>query len=170
MNASSTGMLPQLVLIVVHDRATRQSYKQFLVPRGFVVEEAAEGAEALAKAISDPPDIIVIEQDLPSLGVELLCRILKEDRDTRQVPIILLAGEAVIVDTTRQNGAADSVLRKPCTPETLLAEMKRITERSADLRAAARLARTSARRIVAESGDVMQTALRLAGARQKPQQ
>jgi two-component system alkaline phosphatase synthesis response regulator PhoP len=163
-------MLPQLVLIVVNDRAIRQSYKQFLVPRGFVVEEAVDGSEALAKAISDPPDIIVTERDLPSFSGEQLCRMLKQDRDTRRVPVVLLADDAVAVDVAVFGFAADSVLTKPCAPETLLAEMKRVADRSAELRAGARLARSAARRRVGPSGDVIQASLRVAAERTKPPQ
>jgi DNA-binding response OmpR family regulator len=164
------GLLPQLVLIAVHDRATRHSYKQFLVPRGFVVEEAADAEEALAKAISDPPDIIIVERELPTFGVDQLCGILKEDRDTRHVPIVLLTNEAVIIDTTAHGSAADSVLTKPCPPETLLVEMKRVGDRSADLRARAKAARSAARRLVGQSSDVVQTARQLAGGRREPQE
>jgi DNA-binding response OmpR family regulator len=165
MTTNSSGMLPQLVLIVVRDQAIRQSYKQFLVPRGFVVEEATDGSEALAKAISDPPDIIVTDRDLRSFTGEQLCLMLKEDRSTRDVPIVILASNAVAGDGTIDGFAAESVLPKPCPPETLLAEMKRVRDRSADLRARARLARSAARRLAAQSSTVTQTALRRADER-----
>jgi len=165
MNASSRATLPQLVLLVVHDRATRQSYKHFLVPRRFVVEEASDGSEALAKASSDPPDIVVIESELPCCNGDQLCQILKDDRDTRDVPIVLLAENTVCIGTTVHGWAADSVLTMPCAPETLLAEMKRVSERAADLRGRARLARSAARRLVAQSSQVTDGARRPAGER-----
>jgi DNA-binding response OmpR family regulator len=161
MKASAYGMLPQLALIVVRDRAVRQSYKQFLVPRGFVVEEAADGSEALAKAINDPPDIIVTERDLPGLSGDQLCRMLREGRDTWRAPILLLATEALAGDGVREGGAVDAVLMKPCPPEMLFAEMKRVRDRSGDLRARAALARSAARRLVGRSSDMVQAAVRL---------
>jgi DNA-binding response OmpR family regulator len=163
-------MLPQLVLIVVHDRAIRQSYKQFLVPRGFVVDEAADGSEALAKAICDPPDVIVTEWDLPGFSGEQLCLMLQQERDTRRVPVILLANDAVAVDATVSGFAPDSVLITPCAPDTLLAEIKRVGDRSAELRARARLARSAARRLVGPSSGGIRPSLRIAGERPKPQQ
>jgi CheY-like chemotaxis protein len=160
-------MLPQLVLIVVHDQTIRQSYKQYLVPRGFVVEEATDGSEALAKAINDPPDVIVTERDLRSITGEELCRMLKEDRSTRQVPIVFLENDIMAVHAP-DGLAADVILTKPCAPERLLAEMQRLRDQAAELRVRARLARGAARRLVGQSGEVVRAALRTAGERPEP--
>jgi two-component system NtrC family sensor kinase len=159
--------LPQLVLIVACNRETRQTFRQFLVPRGFVVEEAATGSEALAKAISDPPDVIVTETDLPGSSGDELCRMLKQDRDTRGVPIVLLADQPGAGDA--DGSVADATLMKPCPPERLLMEIKRVRERSADLRARARLARSAARRLVRPSTSVVQKVGGLGGDRSNGQ-
>jgi hypothetical protein len=89
---------------------------------------------------------------------------LKQEQDTRRMPVVLLANDAVAVDGC----APDSVLTKPCTPETLLAEMKRVPNRSADLRPPARGPRSAARRLVGQSSDVIQLPRRVAGERPKP--
>jgi len=146
--------LPQLALIVVPDGTTRRQYRQFLVPRGFVVEEATEGSEALAKAICDPPDIIITERELPDLAGDHLCQLFREDRDTRLVPIVLLINHADI-GTVSADSVADSVLLKPCAPDTLFAEMKRVRDQSVELRSRAKRVRGQARRLVAQSGDVV---------------
>jgi DNA-binding response OmpR family regulator len=168
MNATSHGLLPQLVLIVAGDRAARQMFRQFLVPRGFVVEEAGNGSEALAKAISDPPDVIVTERDLPGFSGDQLCRMLKEDRDTRRVPIVLLAdGPAGGEDVA--DSVADATLAKPCPPDRLLTEIKLVRDRSADLRDRARPARSAARRLVRRSSNVFEARVLLAGDRSNEQ-
>jgi DNA-binding response OmpR family regulator len=157
MTPDANSMLPLLVLIVVGDSATRQSYKQFLTPRGFVVEEAGDGSEALAKAASDPPDIIVTEWDLRRVTGEDLCGMLKEDPDTCQVPIVVLANGPIAANATVYGQAADCVLTKPCEPAMLLAEMKRVRDRSTGLQARAKMVRSAASHLVRQSSKAVQT-------------
>jgi DNA-binding response OmpR family regulator len=125
----------QLVLLVDPDEDTRELYKTFLLPRRYVVEEAADGPEALAKAISDPPDIVVTETRLARIDGYSLCELLRKDCDTKGASIVVLTGEGRTFNHDRLRGiGADAILVKPCMPEMLLAEMERVRKHSADLR------------------------------------
>jgi CheY-like chemotaxis protein len=56
---------PQLLLLVDPDEDTRDLYRSYLIPRRYVVQQACDGREALAKAVIDPPDVVVTEVRVP---------------------------------------------------------------------------------------------------------
>jgi two-component system cell cycle response regulator DivK len=126
---SNEASLPpvSLALIVDDDDDTRDLYGTFLSGHGYQIEHACDGREALAKAISDPPDVIVTEARLPMLDGYELCRLLRSDRETRGLPIVFVTGAIHThhVEQAREAGA-DSVLAKPCLPDVLLRELQRL--------------------------------------------
>src|SRR5438270_11714469 len=83
--------LSRLVLIAEPDVDTLELYKTLLARRQFAVEHAVTGPEALAKALADPPDLVIAEMHLPMIDGSTLCRLLRDDPKTRRVPIILIA-------------------------------------------------------------------------------
>jgi two-component system, cell cycle response regulator DivK len=122
-------MTYQLVLLADGDTDSRELYAMFLKARGYGIEHAEDGRDALAKAISEPPDAIVTETRLPGINGYELCRLLRSDRDTRAVPIVVLTGEARVVYLARARDAgADSILVKPCLPEVLFTELQRLAQ------------------------------------------
>jgi two-component system cell cycle response regulator DivK len=145
--------LPRLALLVEPDADTRALYKAFLVPRRYAVEEADDGRDALAKAISDPPDIIVMETVLPLIDGFSLCALLRQDRLTKAIPIVVLTGDVSSADHARALSAgADVVLVKPCLPDALLMAIQDVRARSGAVRMpAARLCTTVDQRLVASA-------------------
>lgn len=114
-------------LIVDGDDDTRDLYQAFLAPRQYSVEHATNGREALAQATLHPPDIIVMETQLREVDGFCLCELLRADRDTSIVPIVVLTADARPASLERARRAgADVVLTKPCLPEVLLTEMDKV--------------------------------------------
>src|SRR5262249_24382917 len=106
-------------------------YGEYLNREGCLVEEAADGREALAKAISRRHDVIVTATRLPGIDGYQLCRLLRRDTSTMTTPVISLTGDAMVADIERaRTSGADSTLVKPCLPERLFAEMRRLMERA----------------------------------------
>jgi CheY-like chemotaxis protein len=121
---------PQLALVVDPDEDTQELYKAFLVPRRYVVAHAHDGRDALAKAIGDPPDVIITETDLPFIDGYALCQLLRSDPSTRNIPIVVVTADARTAAGQRARTAgADTVLVKPCLPESLFAEMETLRRR-----------------------------------------
>jgi CheY-like chemotaxis protein len=114
-------------------------YAEFLRRLSYEIDEAEDGREALAKAIRTRPDLIVTETRLSGLNGMELCRLLRTDVATRDIPIIFVTGDAYDeqIEVAKAAGA-DAVLVKPCLPETLVAEMQRLRRLSAELRERAR--------------------------------
>src|SRR5436190_11314707 len=125
-------MLPKVrrqptALIVDDDRDTREMYCCFLSAVGVNTVEAEDGMHGLAKALTILPDIVTTNLRLPRLTGLQLCRLLKQQTRTRAIPVIALSdsGTRDEVQAARNAGCV-SVLAKPCLPEILLGEIKRV--------------------------------------------
>jgi len=130
MNSTGFGSPPsRSVLLVTSDEDIRAIYRHCLQLAGCLVEEAEDGREALAKALTRPHDVIVTEARLPGMDGYQLCQLLRRDLATVKTPVLLVAGDGSPSSDDRGRAAgADAVLVKPCQPETLLAEMRRLLE------------------------------------------
>ncbi|HXI30630.1 MAG TPA: response regulator [Vicinamibacterales bacterium] len=128
---SAAAVRQQLVLLVDADADTRRMYAEYLrLSSAWAVDEAADGREALAKAISRVPAVIVTETRLPGLNGFDLCRLLRSDAVTADISIIVVTGDALEADVARARMAgADAVLVKPCLPDRLCGEIGRVTSR-----------------------------------------
>ena len=132
-----------LVLLVEDTPDTLEAFSHFLRSAGFRVETAVDGREAVEKARSLRPDVVVMDLALPELdGWEATHRI-KSDPLTRHVPVIAFTGHAFqqSKETARQAGC-DAFLTKPLEPTRLAAEIHRVYELARQTRA---LARSTAR-------------------------
>lgn len=116
-----------LILLVEDDPSGREMYSEYLSSVGFRVAQAHNGLQALEKAIALVPDIIVTDLGLPGIDGFELCRRIKEDDRTRNVPLLAITGYEKFgyVDRALKAGC-DSVLTKPCMPDRLLDEIKRV--------------------------------------------
>ena len=114
-------------LIVDDDRDTRDLYTQYLSRSGVNTVEAEDGLHGLAKATTIVPDVIATDLILPRMSGAELCRSLKSAERTRQIPVIVVTGSVKEseVEAAKQAGCI-SVLTKPCLPDVLLAEIRRV--------------------------------------------
>lgn len=125
---------PFRVLVVEPDADTRALYHTALPLAGCEVMEAADGREALTKALVEPPALILTEMRLPLVDAYALCQILRRDEATRSVPILIVTAEAHPTEWNRIRAAgADAVLVKPTPPDAILREMRRLMTRSGDV-------------------------------------
>ena len=138
------GLTAPLTLLVDRDVDTRRMYAEFLKLSACSIEEAEDGREALAKALTACPDVIVTETRLPGMDGYELCRLLRADPATHDIPIVFVTSAALEGEVRRAAlVGADAVLFKPCLPETLYSEMIRLLRDPADLREHARAARVN---------------------------
>lgn len=134
-----------LALLVDRDLDSRQMYADSLRLAAYDVELAEDGREALAKAISQRPQVIITETQLPGIDGFRLCELLRADASTQATPIIVVTGDAYPSDLLRaERSGADVVLTKPCLPDRLIAEIRRCLEASSVLRIRAVAARSDA--------------------------
>ena len=97
---------------------------------GFRVKTARDGSEALAKARSVFPSLIVLDVMLPEMDGFEICKLLRRDPNTSAIPIIMLTAKAAEID--RVLGlelGADDYLTKPFSPRELVLRIKNLLER-----------------------------------------
>ena len=110
---SDRSQQPLTVLVVDDSLPELNLIKAMFHQRGHRVVAAANGAEALLALASGHPDIVVSDGVMPILDGYQLCRILKDDPSTRQIPVILLTGQAGGLSRFRaQTCGADRFLLK----------------------------------------------------------
>jgi len=124
-----------VTLLVDRDADTRVMYAEYLRLSGYDVVEASDGREALAKALSTHPDVVIMETRLPGISGFDLCDLLHHDPATRATPILVVTADAYPRDIARARQAgADTVLVKPCLPQQVLDEIRRLLQQSRELR------------------------------------
>jgi DNA-binding response OmpR family regulator len=109
------------LLIVEDNTELLELLRLGLKQAGFSVSTAANGLEALKKARSISPDVIVLDLILPELDGFAVCEALKRADETAKIPIIMLTG--LTSEFTRFAGiesGADEYLTKPVSPDQLL--------------------------------------------------
>lgn len=117
--------IPQTVLAVDDNEAFRYSLARRLREAGFNVIEARTGAEALRLAKQDPV-LITLDINLPDIDGFEVCRRLKNDPVTREIPVLHLSASCVDPgDKVRGlDGGADAYLSEPIDQQELLATVK----------------------------------------------
>lgn len=114
------------ILLVQPERDDREMYTEFLRQRGLVPIPISTASDALAVAAR--ADVIVTGVLLPGQmdGIEFLTKLKADDR-TKNIPIIVLTSCAWQSDRERATKAGcDVFLAKPCLPEDLLKEVRRV--------------------------------------------
>jgi two-component system, OmpR family, alkaline phosphatase synthesis response regulator PhoP len=111
------------ILIVEDDTDLLEMLRLSFKSAGFSIATATNGIEALKKVRSLLPDLIVLDLVLPELDGFAVCEILRKDRATATIPIIMLTG--LSSEFTRfaglESGATDYVT-KPVTPSELVSK------------------------------------------------
>jgi two-component system cell cycle response regulator DivK len=120
----------ELVLVVEDYQDAREMYAAYLQFSGFDVAEAANGIEAIEKTTELLPDIVLMDLALPRMDGWEATRRLKGDPRTRHIPVVALTGHALPghSDGAREAGC-DAFVTKPCLPDALVAEIRRLLDR-----------------------------------------
>jgi CheY-like chemotaxis protein len=117
----------ELVLIVDDSLHTRDLYSEFLTFRGMGVVSAADGGSALVMARALRPDVIVMDLAMPGIDGITATRHLKADPRTSGIPVAILTGFGYrAIEQGALEAGADLFLTKPCLPEDLEHELRRL--------------------------------------------
>lgn len=114
------------VLLVEDNEDNRIVYSTILQHFGYVVMEALNGEEGIAKARAEHPDLILMDISIPVIDGWEATQVLKRDPETRAIPIIALTAHALASDREKaMEVGCDSYLAKPCEPKAVVSEVER---------------------------------------------
>ena len=109
------------ILLVEDDDDTRQIYSIMLRHSGYTVIEAATGAQAVDHAKAEPPDLILMDVNLPLFDGWEAARRIKSDPRTAAVPLIAFSALIdSIADLRRGTALFDGFIAKPMSPSELV--------------------------------------------------
>ncbi len=126
-------MARETVLVVDDEEDILELVKYNLDKEGYSVVCVATGEDALAATRMKMPDALVLDLMLPGVDGLEVCRRLKADPTTRQIPILMLTAKGSEADIVAglELGAADYVT-KPFSPRVLTARVKAVLRRDAE--------------------------------------
>jgi CheY-like chemotaxis protein len=116
-----------LILVVDDYQDAREMYSEYLQFSGFRVAEARNGNEAVERAFELKPDLILMDLSLPGMDGWEATRRLKADDATKNIPIVALTGHALAgASEGARKAGCDSFVTKPCLPDDLVVEVRRM--------------------------------------------
>lgn len=116
---------PPTILIVDEDPFIRDILVQKLGAMGYRTAEARNGKEAISKVAEDPPDLILLDVLMPVMDGFQACRILKDNENTRLIPVVIMTALHAVEDRIKgAEAGADDFLTKPVDDRELEARIR----------------------------------------------
>ena len=106
-------------ILLVEDNPMNRRVSEFLLRAGgYIVDEARDGQEALARLKEHLPDLILMDLQLPGLDGYAMTRIIKGDDAMKKIPVVALTAYAMSGDAERALEAGfDGYITKPIDPD-----------------------------------------------------
>ena len=112
-------------ILVIEDNVDTRRFLQVMLSREFEVTLANDGAQGIQMAKLHQPEIIVLDVVMPVLNGYDTCKKLKEDPETKDIPVIFLSGKNTTAEITYGLAmGADDYIPKPFDHKELLARIK----------------------------------------------
>ena len=118
------------VLIVDDEPAVREMLTVALEMAGFEVREADSAQTALSEVTARIPDLMLVDWMMPNVSGLELCRRLRRNQDTADIPLILLTARGEEDAKITGLDVADDYITKPFSPRELVARLKAILRRT----------------------------------------
>ena len=118
------------ILIVEDERDIVDLLRYNLQEAGFETDAVRNGADALHRAVENPPDLILLDLMLPEVDGLIVCRLLKNDPRTKNIPIVMVTAKTEERD--RVAGlelGADDYITKPFSPREVVLRVSAVLRR-----------------------------------------
>ena len=113
------------ILAVDDDRDILEVLQYILEDSGYEVETLANGQYLLDRISQNPPDLILLDIMLGNLDGRDLCRKVKTNKDTHNIPVILISASHDVSQALNQTGAPNDFIAKPFDIDVLLGSISR---------------------------------------------
>lgn len=118
-------MKQRRVLVIDDDAQTRDLLAATLGSKGYEVRCAEAGAPGITLAAAEPPDIVVLDLQMPGMDGYKVCEILRRGEHTRHIPIIMLtASDDPALNRKAYAAGAQACVPKPFRKDGLIAAME----------------------------------------------
>ncbi|MFP4473541.1 MAG: response regulator transcription factor [Candidatus Omnitrophota bacterium] len=119
------------ILVIDDDEGIQKTIKKILLSRGYSVLSAMNGEKGIQVAKLQKPDLIILDVILPGLKGRDVCARLKEDEETRHIPVIFLTAKGSQDDIQAEMQAGGAAhMTKPIKARALIAEIKALVNPS----------------------------------------
>lgn len=119
------------ILIIEDEAAIREMVSDALERAGFRVSEAGDTREARRRVVDEPPDLILLDWMLPGVSGIEFARSLRDEKLTRDIPVIMLTARGEEADRIKGFAAGvDDYVSKPFSLRELVARVKAVLRRS----------------------------------------
>jgi len=112
------------VILAVDDAPENLDIVRNLLASRYTIKAAVNGPMALKIAEKQPPDLILLDIQMPGMDGYEVCRRLKADPATSAIPVIFLTGESGVESEVAEAGGSDYVT-KPVDPGVLLSTVEK---------------------------------------------
>ena len=128
--SARAAMSSTRILIIEDEQDVIDLLTLHLRKAGFTLSTATDGAAGLRKAREESPALIILDLMLPKMPGLEICKVLKTDIATRQIPIIMLTAKAEEIDRiVGLEFGADDYVTKPFSPRELVLRINAILRR-----------------------------------------
>ena len=113
------------VLVIDDEPDVVRLIVKVLSGRGHVVQVARDGASALAQVLREPPDVILLDSDLPKIDGAEVCRRIKTDEATAGIPVVMMTSSYIDIYDVGAEGGPEAFVVRPFVREVLANAIER---------------------------------------------
>lgn len=121
--------MPKKILIVEDNELNMKLFNDLLVAQGYQTLKSDDGVTALEKAKAEQPDLILMDIQLPSVSGLEVTKWIKDDDDTKSIPIIAVTAFAMKGDEEKiRDGGCEAYISKPISVPSFIKTIKEFLE------------------------------------------
>jgi DNA-binding response OmpR family regulator len=117
-------MMAKKILIVDDNALMVDVLTYILISSGYEVIALSNGFEVLNNIKAIHPDLVLLDAILPGINGREICQLIKLNKTTSQLPVIMCSGDDTIMDVLKQKGAPDDILQKPFDIDSLIQKIE----------------------------------------------
>ena len=112
--------MPKKILVVEDNALMLEVLAYILINNGYEVFSLTNGTEVFNNIKTNHPDLIIMDALLPGIDGLEICQLLKLNKATQNLPVIICSSDDSIDESLNQRGAPDEVLHKPFDIKSLI--------------------------------------------------